>query len=178
MPLMAASLLYGAGLRISEALRLRVKDVDFEMNSITVREGKGEKERVTMLPKPIRENLKIHIERVEMIHEDDLQTGYGEVYLPYALDRKYQNAANEWRWQYVFPASRISVDPRSGKAAVITSATIRCSVRSNRRSSAPVWTNAARVILCATVLRRICSKITTILERFRNCSDTETCERQ
>ncbi len=113
--LIIASLLYGSGLRISEALRLRVKDIDFQTNKIIVREGKGEKERVTMLPQSVKEALALHLERVRKIHEDDLHNGFGEVYLPFALERKYTNAAKEWRWQYVFPAAKISLDPRSKK---------------------------------------------------------------
>ena len=115
VPFIIASLLYGSGLRLSEALRLRVKDIDFQTNQITVREGKGEKERRTMLPQSIKENLIVHLEGVRKTHENDLREGFGEVYLPFALSRKYPNAAKEWRWQYVFPASRISVDPRSQK---------------------------------------------------------------
>ena len=115
VPLIAASLLYGAGLRLSEALRLRVKDIDFQTNQITVREGKGEKERLTMLPQSVKDALTAHLERVKQLHEDDLRNGFGEVYLPYALERKYKNAAREWIWQYVFPAAKISTDPRGGK---------------------------------------------------------------
>jgi integron integrase len=115
VPLMAASLLYGAGLRVSEVLRLRVKDLDFQMNQIVVREGKGGKERLTMLPQSVKDALIAHLQLVKKMHADDLRNGFGEVYLPYALERKYKNAATEWVWQYVFPAARISTDPRSGK---------------------------------------------------------------
>jgi integron integrase len=115
VPFIAANLLYGAGLRLSEVLRLRVKDIDFQTNQITVREAKGEKERITMLPQTIKEVLRQHLERVRKLHEDDLRNGFGEVYLPFALERKYKNAAKEWRWQYVFPAAKISLDPRSKK---------------------------------------------------------------
>lgn len=88
VPLIAASLLYGAGLRLSEALRLRVKDVDFQTSQITVREGKGEKERLTMLPHSIKDALIAHLEQVKQMHEDDLRNGFGEVYLPYAGELK------------------------------------------------------------------------------------------
>ena len=114
-PFIVANLLYGSGLWLSEALRLRVKDIDFQTNQIIVREGKGEKERITMLPQSVKEVLAVHLERVRKIHEDDLRNGFGEVYLPFALERKYPNAAKEWRWQYVFPAAKISLDPRSKK---------------------------------------------------------------
>jgi integron integrase len=115
VPSIVASLLYGAGLRLSEALRLRVKDIDFQMNQITVREGKGEKDRRTMLPEAVKERLKLHLERIKKLHEDDLRNGRGSVYLPYALERKYPCAAREWQWQYVFPAAKFSTDPRSGE---------------------------------------------------------------
>jgi len=110
-----ASLLYGTGLRLMECVRLRVKDIDFEYGQITVRDGKGEKDRITMLPGSLGERLKAHLEKTKTIHEQDLREGFGEVYLPYALARKYPNAGREWGWQYVFPASKRSIDPRSGK---------------------------------------------------------------
>ena len=108
------SLLYGAGLRLRECLRLRVKDIDFEYKQIIVRDGKGKKDRVTVLPGLLQEPLKRNLKRVKAIHEADLNAGYGKVYLPYALQRKYQNANREWGWQYVFPASKRSREPRSG----------------------------------------------------------------
>jgi len=108
-------LLYGSGLRIMEAVRLRVKDLDFARDELRVRDGKGERDRVTMLPRSIKVPLGQQIERVRQLHQSDMRNGYGEVYLPYALDRKYNNAAREFPWQYLFPADRLSVDPRSGK---------------------------------------------------------------
>jgi integron integrase len=111
---MVASLLYGAGLRLLESLRLRVKDLDFSYKQITVRDGKGAKDRVTMLPASVEEPLKRHLLRVRALHQLDLSEGYGEVYLPDALARKYPGAPKEWAWQYVFPAVKRSVDPRSG----------------------------------------------------------------
>jgi integron integrase len=115
VPLIIASLLYGSGLRLSEALRLRVKDVDFPTERITVRETKGGSDRITVLPQSVKESLKLHLERVRRLHENDLRSGFGEVYLPFALERKYPNAAKEWAWQYLFPAARLSIDPRGGK---------------------------------------------------------------
>jgi integron integrase len=109
-----AELLYGSGLRIMEAVRLRIKDIDFERNAITVRDAKGEKQRITVLPQTLKPRLRAQVEAVRRLHQLDLQRGYGEVYLPYALDRKYPNAARDFVWQYVFPASRFSLDPRSG----------------------------------------------------------------
>lgn len=113
-PWLVAGLLYGAGLRIMEALRLRVKDVEFSRGEILVREGKGFKDRVTMLPIAVVEPLKAHLKQVRELHRRDVEEGFGEVYLPYALERKYPNAAREWGWQYVFPSKNRSVDPRSG----------------------------------------------------------------
>jgi integron integrase len=110
-----ASLLYGSGLRLMEAVRLRVKDVDFYYRQIIVRDGKGEKDRRTMLPEPLVQALRRHLARIRLQHEEDVRSGHGSVYLPYALERKYPNAATEWAWQYLFPASRLSVDPRTGK---------------------------------------------------------------
>ena len=111
---LVARLLYGTGLRIMECLRLRVKDVIFERGEILVRDGKGAKDRVTMLPASVAPGLRQHMERVRELHRQDLVAGHGEVYLPYALDRKYPGAGREWMWQYVFPSAQLSVDPRSG----------------------------------------------------------------
>jgi integron integrase len=112
--LLMARLLYGSGLRLMECLRLRVKDLDFDYRTITVRDGKGEQDRVTILPESLIVPLQDHLRIVKRTHEEDLAKGYGAVYLPYALERKYPNANREWIWQYVFPAGRLSVDPRSG----------------------------------------------------------------
>jgi integron integrase len=109
-----ATLLYGAGLRLMECLRLRVKDVDFVYNQIVVRDGKGHKDRVTMLPQNAKTPLQRHLHDVRTLHVQDLRTGAGHVYLPYALERKYPNASHEWVWQYVFPAAQPSRDPRTG----------------------------------------------------------------
>jgi integron integrase len=108
-----ASLMYGSGLRLMEAVRLRVKDVDFLRREIIVREGKGFKDRVTMLPETVIEPLKRHLAKVKLLHEEDLKQGFGEVYLPFALAKKYPKAGREWGWQYVFPSKTLSVDPRS-----------------------------------------------------------------
>ena len=107
-------LIYGTGMRIMECLRLRVKDVDFARGEIIIREGKGAKDRVTMLPALLVAPLTQHLTRVKLLHDSDLRAGYGDVYLPFALARKYPNAGREWGWQYVFPSSKRSVDPRSG----------------------------------------------------------------
>ena len=110
-----AGLLYGSGLRLMECLRLRIKDIDFTYGQVIVRDGKGEKDRVTMLPAKLKQPLMRHLQKVKVVHDEDLRAGYGEVFLPYALARKYPNAPKLWGWQYVFPAAKRSNDPRSGK---------------------------------------------------------------
>ncbi|MGD8344366.1 MAG: integron integrase [Desulfobacterales bacterium] len=108
-----AGLLYGAGLRLMECVRLRVKDIDFETGRLTVRDGKGQKDRITMLPERFAPLLEAHLEKVRAIYKDDLKKGVAGVYIWPALGRKYTNAAREWIWQYAFPSNRLSVDPRS-----------------------------------------------------------------
>lgn len=110
---LVVSLLYGTSMRILEALRLRVKDVDFARREILIRDGKGFKDRVTMLPVSLIALLKAHLDKVKSLHADDLAKGYGAVFLPYALAKKYPYAARDWAWQYVFPSGKLSVDPRS-----------------------------------------------------------------
>jgi len=111
-------LLYGSGLRITEAVRLRVLDVDFGYRQITVRSGKGNKDRVTTFPDRVIASLQAHLEKVKAIHERDLDEGYGEIYLPFALAKKYPNACREWRWQYVFLAATRAKDPRSTEGKI------------------------------------------------------------
>src|SRR2546423_807841 len=108
-----AELLYGSGLRLLECLRLRVKDIDFGYGQITVRDGKGMRERVTVLPERVRSPLRLHLETVSHLHETDLANGAGRVYHPSALSRKYPSAERAWICQYVFPAAKVSTDPRS-----------------------------------------------------------------
>jgi len=129
---LVASLLYGAGLRLLEGLRLRVKDVDMAARLIVVRDGKGAKERRTMLPEALHEALRDQIEAVRRIHRDDIARGGGEVWLPDALARKYPNAARELAWQYFFPASHVSEDPRDGaiRRHHLDESTIQKAVRS------------------------------------------------
>jgi integron integrase len=109
-----AALLYGSGLRLLECLRLRVKDLDFDRNEIVVRDGKGQKDRVTLFPASLKAPLREQLVTVRGVHADDLAAGYGRVLLPYALAEKYPNAAAEWPWQWVFPSAQRSIDPRSG----------------------------------------------------------------
>jgi len=115
VPKIMAKLLYGSGLRLMECLRLRVKDIDFDLRQIIVRDGKGENDRATVLPESVVAELKLHLDTVKLLHEKDLREGYGETYLPYALGVKYPNAGQEWIWQYIFPASQRSTDHRSGE---------------------------------------------------------------
>jgi integron integrase len=110
-----AGLLYGSGLRLMECVRLRIKDIDFHYKQITVRDGKGQKDRVTVLSEKIFAPLQQHLRKVEFLHKKDIKAGYGEVYLPFALARKYPNANREFGWQYVFPAKKPTRDPRSFK---------------------------------------------------------------
>ncbi len=105
-----ARLLYGAGLRLSECVGLRVKDINFEANQIFVRDGKGFKDRVTMLPDGVKQDLLIRLQRIKQLHQRDLDTGNGHVTLPYALARKYPNLSKSWQWQYVFPAGKLVWD--------------------------------------------------------------------
>ncbi len=109
-----AKLLYGSGIRGKEGLRLRVKDIDFGQSQIIVRDAKGNRDRITILPQSITALLQAHLVQVKQLHQDDLAQGYGTVYLPYALARKYPKAERAWIWQYVFPAKRRSANPRSG----------------------------------------------------------------
>jgi integron integrase len=114
-PQLMAKLLYGTGLRLMECVQLRVKDIDFDRHQILVRAGKGDKDRATMLPEALRARLQEHLACVKTLHERDLASGRGRVYLPGGLSRKYPNADREWGWQYVFPAQGFSRDPYSGE---------------------------------------------------------------
>jgi len=109
-----AKLLYGSGLRVSECVRLRVKDVDFDQRHLAVRDGKGAKDRITLLPQAVIPVIKDHLQRTRLIHQRDLRQGYGSVHLPYALARKYPDAPRQWIWQFLFPSPLLSTDPRSG----------------------------------------------------------------
>ena len=115
VPQLIVKVLYGSGLRIMEAVRLRVQDIDYEMRQISVRSGKGAKDRYTTFPTSIIPLLDNHLSKVRLIHEQDLEQGFGSVYLPHALARKYTSAAKEFNWQYVFPSRKLSRDPRSGR---------------------------------------------------------------
>jgi integrase len=158
---LAACLMYDSGLRLMEALRLRVKDLDFEHRAIMVCDGKGQKDRVVTLADELIVSLQRHLEGLRLIHTKDLVDGFGEVYLPDALERKYPQAGRQWGWQYVFPAGKRSIDPRSSKerrhhidesavqkavrAAVqgrYPTVAIPCAMRSRRTSWSGGWTSA------------------------------------
>ncbi len=109
-----AQIMYGGGLRVMETMRLRVKDIDFANHQVIVRDGKGDNDRSTILPDSVVEPLKIHLQQVKMIHEKDLAKGFGSVYMPFALDRKYPSASKEWIWQYVFPAATLFKEAETG----------------------------------------------------------------
>lgn len=114
LPKLVVFLLYGSGLRLSEALRLRVKDIDFSYNQIVVRNGKGTKDRVTMLPEVLANPIRMHIKKVKHLHAMDMQKGWGKTILPKALSKKYKNASRQLGWQYLFPSTKRRPDPRSG----------------------------------------------------------------
>jgi len=138
-----AALLYGSGLRLNEMLRLRVQDLDFQRARITVRGGKGDKDRITMLPAPLHPDLRAHLARVRALHERDLAAGHGAVKLPGALDRKYPNAPREWRWQWVFPSATLSRDPDCG------------TIRRHHGSDAHVQRSVAAAARAARILPRV-----------------------
>jgi integron integrase len=114
IPRLIVTILYGSGLRISEAIRIRVKDIDFEYNQILVRNGKGRKDRLTVLPAVIIGRLQKQIKKVQLLHQKDTKMGFGKVLMPKALNKKYPNAAKKLGWQYLFPSRKIARDPRSG----------------------------------------------------------------
>ena len=114
-PQLTVKILYGCGLRIMETVRLRVQDIDYKMKHVIVRSGKGAKDRISTFPETIIPLLENHLVKVKAWHEQDKARGFGEVYLPYALSRKYPGAASEWNWQYIFPSRNLSKDPRSKK---------------------------------------------------------------
>lgn len=171
VPQLIVKILYGSGLRISEAVRLRVQDVDYDMQHIIVRSGKGAKDRVTTFAASIIPFLEEHLSRVKAIHVQDISEGFGRVYLPDALSRKYRGAEKDWNWQYMFPSGRLSRDPRSGMLrrhhidpGSVNRAIKRASIKAGLK-------NGSAPIPSAIVLRRICWKKARISERFKPCSD-------
>jgi len=147
-----AQLLYGSGLRLMECVRLRVKDLDFQYKTITVRDGKGEKDRITPMPDSLIPHLQRQVERVRLLHDEDLSAGFGQVYLPNALEKKYPNASRELIWQYLFPAPKRSLDPRSlpaNSSRLPANSPLPAGVREASRSKA-----AARPGLRSGLMRR------------------------
>jgi integrase len=166
---LVAALLYGAGLRLMEALRLRVQDVDFKRREVLVRNGKGFKDRVTMLPDKLAGRLQSHLATVRFLHEKDLAEGFGEVHLPYALDRKYPNAGTTWGWQYVFlPAIVRSTRALARRGGIIWMSK-RSSEPSSRQCARPGWSSRLRRTPCAILLRHTCCRRARISARCRSC---------
>jgi integron integrase len=162
--------LYGAGLRLQECLELRVKDIDFDRHQIVVRRGKGQKDRLTMLPAGVEERLKGHLRDVRRQHERDLGDGFGRVVLPFALDRKYPNAATDWAWQFVFPP-RGSVAIRGGvRLLAFTCTSQRSSGRSRTPRVGPVSRSTSVRIRFVIHSRRTCLRTVTTFEQYKSCS--------
>jgi integron integrase len=166
-----AKLLYGSGLRLMECVRLRVKDLDFANRAIIVRDAKGMKDRVTVLPESLVQPLQEHLQGVKRLHEEDLARGYGSVYLPYALARKYPNADKEWIWQYVFPSKRLSVDLRTGivRRHHISESSLQKAVREAARRAGIDKRSPAT--LCVIASPPTFSKTAMTSVRSRSCSD-------
>ena len=165
-----AQLLYGSSVRGLECVRVRVKEVDFAQHLLLARDGKGEKDRITMLPETLVAPLQEHLVRVKQLHTKDLAEGYGAVYLPYALERKYPNANREWGWQYVFPAKSRSADPRTGieRRHHLDESKLQKAVRAAARLA-----GIAKHVTCHTFRHsspRSCWKPATIFGPCRNCS--------
>ena len=170
---LAVSVLYGAGLRLSECLGLRVKDLDFATGQIVVRSGKGGKDRVTPLPAGLTTPLSRHLERVRRVHIRDLASGFGRVALPEAIVRKYPTAAVAWGWQFVFPAARLCRDPRWGPA-VTTCTNPSCSGRWRGWFERPPPRSGPAPTACDIRLQPICSRTAMTSGRCRNCSVIQT----
>ena len=168
-------LLYGTGMRLLEALRLRVTDVEFARREIIVREGKGNKDRVTVLPENLIAPLQAQLQKARALHEKDLAAGLGRVYLPHALAAKYPNADASWAWQWVFPSPVRSIDPRPepARGSCWSGATMctlsRCSGPCARRRGARQSTSPCRRMCCAIRLPRICCRPATTSARCKSC---------
>ncbi len=159
-------------MRLLECLRVRVKDIDCGMNQVIVRAGKGHKARLTLLPTSVKELLAVHLQRVRELHQRDLSQGCGRVYLPDALPRQYPNADRAWGWHWVFPASQIRVDPRSGeqRRQHLHESVLQKAVSAAARQG--VVSNRWAATLCAMPSLPLCSKTALTSARFRNCSAT------
>jgi integrase len=167
-PRLMAILLYGSGLRLLECARLRVKDIDFPRHQITIRAGKGDKDRVTPLPAVVRAELAQHLEAVRELHDVDLRQAAGWVELPWALARKYPNAGREWGWQWVFPATRLYVHRETVSGAATTCTNRWCKEPSRTRSAMPASRSAPPATRSATPLPLTCSRTTATFGRSRS----------
>ncbi len=170
---LAASLMYGSGLRLLECLRLRVQDVDFDYLQLTVRDGKGQKDRKTMLPVQMVSPLKEHLRQRKIMHDQDLARDCGSVKLPGALNRKYANAACDWRWQYVFPATSHFFDPldKVHRRHHLHESAMQ---RSGWLCANQVLQNGQRATRCGTVLQPICLKMDMTFAPFKSYLDMRT----
>ena len=170
-----AQLLYGTGMRLLEALRLRVKDVEFARREIVVREGKGNKDRVTVLPENLMAPLQAQLQKARLLHEKDLAAGLGRVYLPHALAAKYPQADQSWAWQWVFPSPVRAIDPRpdARTGELLERLTMctrnRCSAPCARRRGARRLPSPSHPMCCATRLPHICCKRVTTFARCKSC---------
>jgi integron integrase len=172
------ALLYGAGLRLQECLELRVKDIDFDQHQIVVRRGKGQKDRLTMLPVALETRLGAHLRDVKRRHEQDLANGFGRVVLPCALDRKYPNAATDWDGSLRFPRHGSVAIRSSARRPGITCTSRLCSGRWPNRHERLASRNVSARTPCGTRSRRTCSPMVTTFEPSRNCSVTRTSRRR
>lgn len=172
VPRLMALLLYGAGLRLMECCRLRVKDIDMNRNEIIVQSGKGNNDRHTMLPSTVREPLIQHLRRVKVQHEVDIKGGLGRVSLPDALERKYPNAGKEWGWQWVFPASSHFIDRVTGAGIIFTNRF--CNVLSERRVLKPASLSMPDATRCVIRSPRTYWRMVTTSERSRSYWATTT----
>lgn len=173
-PWFMAMLLYGAGLRLMECCRLRVKDIDFSKNQIVIRAGKGDKDRYTMLPGAVKEPLIRHLQAVKRQHEEDLKRGLGRVALPNALERKYLNAGKEWGWQWVFPATGHYTQRVTGENVDIIFMSLFCKERFEKRDSKSDLPSPQHVTRCVILLRPTCWRMVMISGRFKSCSGIPT----
>ena len=184
---MIGKLLYGSGMRIMEGVRLRVKDIDFARRQILVRDGKGQKDRITMLPGAAVSELNRHLEYVRELHATDLAEGLGNTWLPFALERKYPHGGREWCWQYAFPADRRAPDPRTGvfRRHHLSDQAFQRAMKQAVRDAGltkPATPHTLRHYadggIAATRSPRTCSKRVMTSGRFRNCSGTPTSARR
>jgi len=169
VPYLAAALMYGSGLRLMECLRLRVKDLDFSYNQIMVRSGKGDKDRVTPMPVKLKEPLRKQLLRAKLLHQQDLQEGFGAVELPHALARKLPAHSGTGRGSIFFQRTKGRVTRAAAPNSVIIFMKAPCKRQSSRLCAGQQPQNAALVIHCVTASRRTCSRMARIYERYKSC---------